>query len=76
MGAVVKGYALETNTTPSLFTEAKVGQNMDSEIGDIRDLNFIVKSMMSFNPEVLIHGKRLLKLYNTLSTIPKRVILL
>jgi len=55
MGAVVKGYALETNTTPSLFTEAKVGQNMDSEIGDIRDLNFIVKSMMSFNPEVLIH---------------------
>jgi CDP-glucose 4,6-dehydratase len=55
MGAVVKGYALEPNTTPSLFTEAKVGQNMDSEIGDIRDLNHIVKSMTSFNPEILIH---------------------
>jgi CDP-glucose 4,6-dehydratase len=55
MGAVVKGYALEPNTIPSLFTEAKVGQNMDSEIGDIRDLNHITASMVSFNPEVLIH---------------------
>ena len=55
MGAVVKGYALEPNTIPSLFTEAKLGQNMDSEIGDIRDLNHITASMVSFNPEVLIH---------------------
>ena len=55
MGAVVKGYALEPNTTPNLFTQAKVGQNMDSEIGDITDLNHITTSMVTFNPEVLIH---------------------
>jgi CDP-glucose 4,6-dehydratase len=55
MGAVVKGYALEPNTTPNLFTEAKVGQNMDSEIGDITDLKSITDSMIAFNPEVLIH---------------------
>lgn len=55
MGAVVKGYALEPNTTPNLFTEAKVGQNMDSEIGDITDLKRITDSMIAFNPEVLIH---------------------
>ena len=55
MGAVVKGYALEPNTTPSLFTEAKVGQNMDSEIGDIADLNRVTESIVGFNPEVLIH---------------------
>ena len=55
MGAVVKGYALEPNTTPNLFTEAKVGQNMDSEIGDITDLKRITDSMVAFNPEVLIH---------------------
>lgn len=55
MGAIVKGYALEPNTTPNLFTEAKVGQNMDSEIGDITDLKRITDSMMAFNPEVLIH---------------------
>jgi CDP-glucose 4,6-dehydratase len=55
MGAVVKGYALEPNTNPNLFTQAKVGQNMDSEIGDITDLNHISESMKIFNPEVLIH---------------------
>jgi CDP-glucose 4,6-dehydratase len=40
---------------PNLFTEAKVGQNMDSEIGDITDLIQITASMVSFNPDVLIH---------------------
>ena len=55
MGAVVKGYALEPNTIPNLFTQANVGNNMDSEIGDITDLNHITESMKSFNPEVLIH---------------------
>jgi CDP-glucose 4,6-dehydratase len=55
MGAIVKGYSLEPNTTPNLFTEAYVGNNMESEIGDIRDLNQISKSMLDFNPDVLIH---------------------
>ena len=55
MGAIVKGYALEPNTTPNLFVKAKVGQNMDSEIGDITDLKRITDSMIAFNPEVLIH---------------------
>lgn len=55
MGAIVKGYALEPNTTPNLFTKANVAQNMVSEIGDITDLNHIVESMKTFNPEVLIH---------------------
>jgi len=55
MGAVVKGYALAPNTVPNLFTQANVGNNMYSEIGDITDLNHITESMRSFNPEVLIH---------------------
>jgi CDP-glucose 4,6-dehydratase len=55
MGAIVKGYALEPNTMPNLFTEAKVGQNMESEIGDITNLDHITNSMVSFNPDVLIH---------------------
>jgi CDP-glucose 4,6-dehydratase len=55
MGAIVKGYALDPNTNPNLFTQAKVAQNMDSEIGDITDLNHISDSMKIFNPEVLIH---------------------
>lgn len=55
MGAVVKGYALEPPSSPSLFVEANVAQGMESEIGDIRNLEQLRKSMQSFNPDVLIH---------------------
>lgn len=56
MGAVVKGYSLEPNTTPNIFTEASVYEALeDSEIGDIRNLKQISKSMSDFNPDILIH---------------------
>jgi len=55
MGAEVKGFALEPPTQPALFTEARVAQGMISEIGDIRDLEAIVHSMTTFNPDILIH---------------------
>jgi CDP-glucose 4,6-dehydratase len=55
MGALVKGYALAPNTVPNLFNEAKVSENMDSELGDITNLHQLVNSMVEFNPEVLIH---------------------
>jgi CDP-glucose 4,6-dehydratase len=55
MGAIVKGYALSPNTTPNLFSVAKVSEVMDSEIGDITRLDQLVNSMVEFNPEVLIH---------------------
>lgn len=55
LGAQVKGFALEPPTTPALFNIAKVAANMESEIGDIRDLSTIVKSMKSFGPDILFH---------------------
>ncbi|MBL4833177.1 MAG: CDP-glucose 4,6-dehydratase [Pseudomonas sp.] len=55
MGATVKGFALDPPTSPALFVEAKVGSNMESERGDIRDLASITASMTAFNPEILIH---------------------
>lgn len=55
MGAIVKGYALEPNTTPALFTEAKVSEQMESEIGDVRNLEQLSNSIKNFNPDVLIH---------------------
>ena len=55
MGAIVKGYALAPNTTPNLFTEAQVSEQMESEFGDIRDLKLLSKSMLDFDPEILIH---------------------
>ena len=55
MGAIVKGYALEPPTKPSLFLEANVADDMESEIGDIRNLEVLKHSMLSFNPDILIH---------------------
>ena len=55
MGAIVKGYALEPNTSPNLFELAEVADNMESEMGDITNLSQIKDSMHTFNPDILIH---------------------
>ena len=55
LGADVKGYALTPPTSPSLFDEAKVDRVIDSQIGDIRDQETLHESMVTFNPNVLIH---------------------
>lgn len=55
MGAIVKGYSLDVNTKPALFTEANLAEGMISEIGDIRNLKQLTESMVSFSPDILIH---------------------
>lgn len=55
MGAEVKGFSLTPPTTPSLFAEANVAQQMQSEIGDIRDFSKLSESIRTFNPDVLLH---------------------
>lgn len=55
MGADVKGFSLPPNTSPNLFSVAKVSEGMESEIGDICDLGHLVNSILEFGPEILIH---------------------
>lgn len=55
MGVIIKGYSLEAPTTPALFNVAKVQEGMETEVGDIRNLEAIKKSMKEFNPDILIH---------------------
>jgi len=55
LGSIVKGYALNPPTSPSLFNEAEVDLLVDSQIGDIRDQNTLYESMTTFNPDILIH---------------------
>ena len=55
LGSSVKGYALDPPTSPSLFDAAKISKLIDSKIGDIRDQKLLHKSMVSFNPDILIH---------------------
>ena len=55
LGANLKGYSLSPNTDNSLFIEGKVGEHMESQIGDIRDLSMLKKSINNFKPDILIH---------------------
>ena len=55
LGAEVKGYSLLPPTSPSLFVEARVEELVYSTIGDIRDQEILLESMVSFDPEILIH---------------------
>ena len=55
LGAEVCGYALEPNTTPSLFKLSNVEKYITSVIGDIRDLLLLKESMMNFAPDIVIH---------------------
>jgi CDP-glucose 4,6-dehydratase len=55
MGAEVKGYALDPPTTPALFHVANIASLVETEIGDIRNLNQLTQSIQDFNPDVLLH---------------------
>jgi len=55
LGAIVKGYALEPNTTPSLFEVANISEGIQSEFGDVRDLDKLKKSLVEFSPEIVLH---------------------
>ena len=55
MGAHVVGYALAPPTNPSLFEVARVGADMTSIIGDIRDLATLRAAFVKHQPEIVIH---------------------
>jgi len=55
LGCSVMGYALKPSSSPSLFDVAKIDKLIYSQIGDIRDQELLSKSMVSFNPDILIH---------------------
>lgn len=55
LGANVKGYALESSTSVSFYDAAKVADGIESQFGDVRDLDLLRKSMLAFAPEIVIH---------------------
>ena len=54
-GADVTGYALNPPTSPNLFDEAKIGEDIKSVIGDIRDLDSLKKAFDESQPEIVLH---------------------
>lgn len=55
MGAIVKGYALEAPTTPSLYLAANVEKGMESHIANVCDYSALLGSIQAFQPEVIFH---------------------
>jgi CDP-glucose 4,6-dehydratase len=54
-GAIVHGYALEPEGENNLFTTARVAEDIEHEIGDIRQLKNLEGSIAEFKPEVVFH---------------------
>ena len=54
-GAEVTGYALNPPTSPSLFEIAKISENINSVIGDIRDLGSLKQAFDKAQPEIVFH---------------------
>jgi CDP-glucose 4,6-dehydratase len=55
LGATVHGYALAPESDPNLFTSARVADCVEHEMGDIRDMAVMERSMAAFQPEVVFH---------------------
>jgi CDP-glucose 4,6-dehydratase len=55
LGSDISGYALEPNTTPSLYKLSNIDHFVTSTIGDIRDYNFLSETLKNVSPEIIIH---------------------
>jgi len=55
VGAKVTGYSLDPPTTPSLFEICKLRPQINSIIGDIRDLERLQQTFKETQPEIVIH---------------------
>jgi CDP-glucose 4,6-dehydratase len=55
LGAEVTGYALKPPTDPSLFEICELEDRIDSIIGDIRDKKSLIKTVLSVEPDIIIH---------------------
>jgi CDP-glucose 4,6-dehydratase len=55
LGANVTGLSLRPESTPNLFSAAKVSEVCDSHIGDIRDHRIVDQVVKGCQPEVIFH---------------------
>ena len=54
-GANLSGYSLNPPTEPSLFQLTGLSRNMNSIIGDVRDIDKMYKVFKELKPEIVIH---------------------
>ena len=54
-GARLSGYSLEPDSGESLYHILKLSQDMNSVIGDIRDIDSLNKALKEAKPEIVLH---------------------
>ena len=54
-GAITKGYALEPNTIPSLYSNLTFSNKHSSVYSDINDYNSLQKEIKAFEPDFIFH---------------------
>jgi CDP-glucose 4,6-dehydratase len=55
LGAKVCGYSKDVPTTPSLFELAKLSENIEHHIADIRELEQLRRTVLDFRPDFVFH---------------------
>jgi len=55
IGAKVFGYSLDPETTPNLYSEARVVDLVEGRFADIRDFSTLRQAMAHFKPELVLH---------------------
>lgn len=55
IGANVFGYSLLPDTLPNLYSEAKVSELLEEQIGDVRNFDLLRSTMESFQPDLVLH---------------------
>ena len=55
MGAKVTGFALDPNTDPSFFELVGIERDVQSHIGDIRNLSDLKKAITDCQPDIVFH---------------------
>ncbi len=55
LGAKVSGYALEPPTSPSLYEQINIGENIEQYIHDIRSYNHIHECLKQTQPDFIFH---------------------
>lgn len=55
LGADVQGYALKSNTTPSMFDALQIADKVPTVFGNILDQDLLEKTFNDFKPEIVFH---------------------
>lgn len=53
--SIIKGYSLEPNTSPSLFSKLNFSNQFSSVTADINDFDKLKKEIIDFKPDIIFH---------------------